>query len=175
MKKHNWIYKVFFITFILALIFSSITSYLSNNFNNIILVSTIIIIVIAVGVIFDMIGTASLTSKKSSFHAMNSKKIEGAKEALFIINNSVTVSSVCNDIVGDVCGIVSGGLSAILALAITNSFGISIVISTVLISSIVSSLTVGCKAIFKTIAIKKSDKIVFTVAKIIKIVTLKKI
>ena len=175
MKKHNWIYKVFFITFILSLIFSSITTYLSNNFNNTILVIIIIIAVISIGVIFDMIGTAALTSKESSFHAMNSKKIEGAKEALFIVNNSVTVSSVCNDIIGDVCGIVSGGLSAVLALNITNIFGINIIITTVIVSAIVSSLTVGGKAIFKTIATKNSDTIVFTTAKILKTITFKKI
>lgn len=122
-----------------------------------------------------MIGTASLTSKKSSFHAMNSKKIKGAKEALYIINNNVTVSSVCNDIVGDVCGIVSGGLSAILAIAISNSLNINIIIATVLVSAIVSSLTVGTKAIFKTVAIKNSDKIVFMVAKIIGFITFRKI
>jgi hypothetical protein len=122
-----------------------------------------------------MIGTASLTSKVSSFHAMNSKKIEGAKEALYIINNNVTVSSVCNDIVGDVCGIVSGGLSTVLAIAISNNAGLNIVITTVLISAIVSGLTVGTKAIFKTIAIKNSDRIVFTVAKIISLITFKKI
>lgn len=173
--KHNWIYKVFFITFILSLIFSGITTYLSNNFNNIILVSIIIITVIGVGVIFDMIGTASLTSKPSSFHAMNSKKIEGAKEALFIINNSVKVSSICNDIIGDVCGIVSGGLGAVLAIAISNFTNMNIIISTIIISAIVSSLTVGGKAIFKAIAIKNADKIVFRVGKILEIVTLKKV
>jgi CBS domain containing-hemolysin-like protein len=167
MKKHNWIYKVFFITFILSLIFSTITTYLSNNFNNIILISGIILIVIFIGVIFDMIGTSALTSKESSFHAMNSKKIKGAKEALYIINNNVTVSSICNDIVGDVCGIVSGGLGAVLAISISTKTSLNVVLITILISALISSLTVGTKAIFKKIALKNSDKIVFRTAKII--------
>ena len=173
--KHNWIYKVFFITFILSLLFSSITTCLSNSFNNIILVSIILIMVIGVGVIFDMIGTASLTSKPSSFHAMNSKKIEGAKEALFIINNNVKVSSICNDIIGDICGIISGGLGAVLALSITSLTNLNIIISTIIVSAIISSLTVGGKAIFKMVAIRNADKIVFRVARILEIVTFKRV
>jgi len=78
----------------------------------------IILLVIAIGIIFDMIGASSLTSKESTFHSMNAKKIKGAKETIKLIKNNVKISSICNDIVGDICGIVSGGLGAVLAISV---------------------------------------------------------
>ena len=163
MKKNNWVYKVFLCTFILSVIFSFITNFLSSHSNIL-----IITIVIAIGIIFDMIGASSLTSKEATFHSMSSKKIKGAKETIKLIKNNAKVSSVCNDIVGDICGIISGGLGAVLAISIAKATGFNTLIS-VIIAAIISSLTVGGKAIFKSIAIKNSDKIIFNVGKFVSI------
>ena len=84
MEKDNWLYKVFLLTFFLALLFTSITAFMSENFNNIVLL-IILIVVMSIGIIFDMIGVSVLTSKESSFHAMASKKIKGAKESIGLI------------------------------------------------------------------------------------------
>lgn len=168
MKKNAWIYMVFLLTFILSLTFSSITNLISFN-SNIYITLIIIIIVISIGIIFDMIGASSLTSKESSFHAKSSKKIKGAKEAIKLIKNNVKVSSVCNDIIGDICGILSGGLGAVLAINLSASFKINITVITIIISAIISALTVGGKAIFKSIAVKNSDQIIFFIGRFISI------
>ena len=126
------------------------------------------------GIIFDIIGTAVLTANESTFHPMSSKKIKGSKEGVYLIKNSSRIASVCNDVIGDICGIVSGSISAIIGIYISNLLNISTIITTLVISSIVSSLTVGGKAIGKKIAIKKSDDIIFTVAKVIYKFKLKK-
>ena len=110
-----------------------------------------------IGIIFDMIGVAVLTAKESTFHAMSSKKVKGAKKATKLIKNNVKVASFCNDIVGDVCGIVSGGLGAVLAISISDYLGITL--ATIIVSAIISSLTVTGKAIFKNVAVKKADNI----------------
>jgi len=86
----NWIYKVFLLSFILSIIFSGISSTMANNFNTIIL-GIIIIIVIAIGILFDMLGVAVLTSKEANLHAKASKKLKGAKEALSLLKNSTKV------------------------------------------------------------------------------------
>ena len=114
-----------------------------------------------------MVGASALTSKEASFHSMASKKIRGAKQAIRLIRNNVKVSSICNDIVGDICGIVSGGLGAVLAIALSNQFQLNLAIMTMIVSAIISSLTVGGKAIFKAVAVKNSDKILFTISKIL--------
>ena len=114
-----------------------------------------------------MIGTSSLTSKESTFHSMNAKKIKGAKETIKLIKNNVKISSICNDIVGDICGIVSGGLGAVLAISIANITKVNISLISVITAALISSLTIGGKAIFKTVAIKNSDKIIFSVGKLL--------
>ena len=162
MKKDNWIYKVFLMTFFLSLAFSFVSNVISSNAN---LCVMILITILVIAFIFDMIGTASLTSNEATFHAKSSKKIKGAKESLKIIKNSVKVASICNDVIGDICGIISGGMGAMVALSLSNVIG-NKVLASILVSSIISSLTVGGKAICKTIAIKKCDDIVFIVGKI---------
>lgn len=164
----NWIYKVFLLSFILSIVFSSVSTIIADKFNTIIL-TIIIILVIAIGIIFDMIGVAVLTSKEANLHAKASKKLKGAKEAISLLKNATKVSSVCNDVIGDICGIVSGSLGAVLTIAIANYFHFSITIVTVIITAVISALTVGCKAIFKGVATKNSDSIVFMVGKILSI------
>lgn len=166
MKKQNWNLLVFILSFTLAIIFSFLTNILSNNSSDIFII-LIILIVIMIGIIFDMIGVAVLTAKESTFHAMSSKKIKGAKKATKLIKNNVKVASFCNDIVGDVCGIVSGGLGVVLAISISDYLGITL--ATIIVSAIISSLTVTGKAIFKNVAVKKADNILFIFSKILSI------
>lgn len=166
MKKQNWNLIVFILSFSLALVFSFLTNKLSNNASNIIMI-LLILLVIAIGIIFDMIGVAVLTAKESTFHAMSSKKIKGAKKATKLIKNNVKVASFCNDIIGDVCGIVSGGLGAVLAISMSKY--IDVTLATIITSAIISALTVTGKAIFKTVAVKRADKILFISAKILSI------
>lgn len=167
MKKDNWILKAFLYTFIIALIFNAFSNVITDKSNNLIVLSLLTIIFILVGIIFDIIGTSVLTAEESTFHAKSTKKIEGAKEGVYLIKNGSRISSICNDVIGDICGIVSGSLSAMIGLVLSAKLNISSVISLLIISSIVSSLTVGGKAIGKKIAIKKSDEIIFFVSKIL--------
>ena len=165
MKKDNWLYKVFLLTFFLAAIFSAVTSYMSENFNNIVLL-IILLVVIFIGILFDMIGVSVLTSKESTFHAMASRKIKGSREALYLVKNSTTLSSVFCDVIGDICGIVSGGLGTVLTINMCNMFDLSLGITTIIVTAVISSLTVGFKAVSKKIATNNCDSIVFTAAKI---------
>ncbi|MCI8394500.1 MAG: hypothetical protein HFH86_03350 [Bacilli bacterium] len=158
-----WPIKVFVLSFVLAAIFSTLTNMCANM--NILILLLIIFAVIALGILFDMIGVAVLTSKESNFHAMSSKKINGAKETISLLRNGNIVSSICNDVIGDICGIISGGLGAILT-AYLIAQGFHLLFSTTIVTATISALTVGGKAYGKKIAMKKSDKIVFGVGKI---------
>ena len=165
-KKDNWIIVVFILTFVLSVIFSFVSNTIASSFNNIIL-SIILLLTISIGVLFDLIGTASITAKESSFHALNSKRIKGAKQGIYIVKNSNKISSLCNDIVGDVCGIISGSIGAILSISLSTKFSINGTVIGIIVASIISSLTVGGKALFKKVAIKNADKIVFKVGKLL--------
>ena len=167
MKKDNWILKAFLMTFFIALIFSSASNYLISKFNNTILLIVLCVIFIGIGILFDIIGTAVLTANEASFHPKSAKKIKGSKEGVYLVKNSSTIASICNDVIGDICGIVSGSIGAMLAINISTKLNVSTVIVTLLISSIISSLTVGGKAIGKKQAIKNSDAIIFVAAKVL--------
>lgn len=163
--KNNWTLKVFFLTLFLALIFSVITNYL-GKLNNIVLIICIIIVII-VGIVFDIIGVSVLSCNKKILHSKASQKLKGAKSAIKLVNNASSVSSFCNDVVGDVCGIVSGSLVAILIINLFNNNNLTIY--NILSTCIISALTVGGKAIGKSIAVKNSDDIIYFVGKLITI------
>lgn len=164
-SKDNFIITIFIMTFVLSVVFSSISNVIAASFNEVVLF-IIMILVIAVGILFDAIGTAGITAKEATFHSMSSAKVKGAKETLTLIKSGSKISSICNDVVGDVCGIVSGGLGAVLAISLSTTLNINNTLIAVILSAFISSLTVGGKAIMKKIAMKKADSIIFTVGKI---------
>jgi len=168
--KNNWTLKVFFLTFILAMIFSLVANFL-GDFNNIILIICIISIIL-IGIIFDIIGTAALSCDTKVLHSKASQKLKGAKQAIRLAKNASSVSSFCNDVVGDVCGIVSGSLVTILVVNLFINNDLSL--WNVIFSSSLSALTVGGKALGKSLGVKKSNDIIYSVGKIISIFSKKK-
>ena len=166
MQNKSWIIKVFIITFIICMLISGLSNIIASNANIVILL-VITILIIFVGIIFDIIGTAVLTADEATFHAKASNKIKGSKESIRLIKNASNIANFCNDIIGDICGIVSGSMGAMIAITIAHKFSLNPTIVALIVSSIISSIMVGGKAIGKNIAIKKSDKIIFNVGKIL--------
>ena len=160
MKKDNWLPIIFILTFILSFIFGSISTLASNM--NVLLLGILLILIIFIGIIFDMIGVAVLSCEEATFHAKASRKITGSKECIKLIKQANKTSSVCNDVIGDICGIVSGTISASLVVLLLDTPLMSI-----LLTAVVSSLTVGGKAIGKRIAIEKCEDIIFLVGKLL--------
>jgi len=155
-SKMKWFIQVFITTFILSICFSYISTYGVSNLN---LISSIIILiaVIAVGILFDIIGVAVTVAKEEEFHAKATKKIDGAKTSLKLIKNASKVANICADVIGDVCGVLSGAVSAMIAAKLAENTGANLQF---IISAIVASLTVGGKALGKEVANKNSTKIV---------------
>lgn len=155
-SKYRWFIQVFITTFILSICFSYISTYGVSNLN---LVSSIIILiaVIAVGILFDIIGVAVTVANEGEFHAKATKKVKGAKTSIKLIKNAAKVANICADVIGDVCGVLSGAISAMIAAKITEKTGANLQF---IISALVASLTVGGKALGKEIANKNSTQIV---------------
>ena len=152
MKKDNWILTIFLITFVLSVVFSTLSNVITMKANNVVLGILLICVIILV-ILFDMIGTSAISGDEATFHALNSKKKKEGPIGLFIVKNGSKISSVCNDVVGDVSGIISGSIGAVLAI----------------IAAIISSFTVGGKAIFKPIAVHNANNIIIRIAKIFSI------
>ena len=163
-KEHSetiWFVEVFILTFILSMLFSYISE---NGVSNLSLISAIfiLIVVIAMGIFFDIIGVAVTVANEHEFHAKATKKVEGSKASIKLIRNAPKVANICADVIGDICGVLSGAISALISMKITEQFGLSFNIQFIL-SATVAALTVGGKALGKGIANKNSTQIVHAV------------
>lgn len=166
-KKNNWLYIVLVMTFVLSILFSFISNEAITNLD-IVPSLIILVVVVFVGIMFDLIGIAVTVGNEEDFHAQASKKIKGSKTAIKLIRNSAKVSNFCADVIGDICGVLSGGIGAVIALKLINEYGLGTNVQ-VIIAALISSITVGGKAITKEIAKKKSTKIIGGICKIISI------
>ena len=140
-------------------------SYISaNGVSNLSLIPAIVILVVVIllGIIFDIIGVAVTVANEHEFHAKATKKVKGSKDSIKLIRNAPKVANICADVIGDICGVLSGAISALISMKITEQFGLNFNIQFVL-SATVAALTVGGKAIGKVIANNNSTKIVHTV------------
>ena len=166
-KTIKWVVTIFFVTILV----SGTISFASNELMSISSVGVafaILILIVLIGIIFDVIGVAVTSADEKPFHSMAARKVPGAQEAISLLRNAERVSSICNDVVGDICGVVSGSASAsIAAQLITHFSGDKHQITMLLMSALVAGLTVGGKAIGKTFAIGSCTKIVSFVGKVI--------
>lgn len=160
-EQIKWFIQVFIMTFILSMLFSYISA---NGVSNLSLIPAILILilVIGIGIFFDIIGVAVTVANEHEFHAKASKKIEGSKASIKLIRNAPKVANICADVIGDICGVLSGAISALIAMKITEQFGLSFNIQFIL-SATVAALTVGGKALGKDVANNNSTKIVHAV------------
>lgn len=161
-KKNLWPLYALLITLVLSFAFSLLSELVLGN-ANLVVAYLLVIIIIFISIFFDMIGTAATACDIEPFLSMSARKVKGAKMAVKLVKNAEKVSSICADIIGDICGIVSGACGGMIVLMqfVNNE---SIFVS-VLFSAVIAALMVSGKALGKTYAISKSNKIVFFVAK----------
>ena len=100
------------------------------------------------------------------FHSMAAHKEKGAREAIRLLQNANQVSSVCNDVVGDICGIVSGSTAAVIVTHLQRDFSTSSVLISIGATALISGITIGGKALGKTVAINQCTSVVYRVARI---------
>jgi hypothetical protein len=129
----------------------------------------IVFVIITISILFDLIGTAATAADEAPFHSMASRKLYGARQAVKLIRNADKVSNFCNDVVGDICGVISGTAAAFIVYKFsgegTNAQNSIFALS---ITAMVASLTVGGKALGKSIALQNSNYIIYKVAVVIK-------
>ena len=168
--QKKWLAIIFFSTFALSAIFNMLSTELVENVNNIIVSSVLLVIVVALGIGFDLIGTAVTAADEVPFHAMASDKKKGAKESLMLIKNADRVSNVCADVIGDICGILSGATAALIATNVAKMLGQQdITLVTLLVTATVTAFTVWFKGLFKQVAIKNCNKIIAAIGRFIAI------
>ena len=159
-RAYQWVLCVFILSFVLSM-FMSWSSSVALASVGIAVATVTVLLLVFIGILFDILGVAVTSAEMAPLVAMASRKVKGAKQALWMLKNADRVSSVCNDVVGDICGVVSGSAGATLAIRIveltqgTTTFAVGI-----WVSAFIAALTVGGKAFGKRIAIERSRDII---------------
>lgn len=167
--------KVLIITLALSFMLNMSSETLLSNMG-LVMSFFILVVFISISILFDMIGVSVTAGDLDPFLSRVAKNERGAKESLKLLKNAEKVSSFCCDIVGDSCGILSGAVGASIAIKLCAKTGdfASIVLAT-LISSVITSITVFGKAVFKSIAVNKWEKIVLKVGKFLNLFDFKRL
>lgn len=153
-----WALKIFIITLIISSGVSVVAEVFMNRLG-LIPAILVVLLLIGIGVFFDIVGVAFASCDQTPFVAMSSKKIKSAVRALKLLKNAGVVSNICNDVIGDVCGIVSGAAGAAIVVKIVSDPSNSLTVS-IVISSLIAACTVAGKAMGKNYAMRNSTKLV---------------
>ena len=166
-KAIRWVVTIFLVTIFVSGSISALSDLIMSN-SSMTVAFLILLVIIFVGIVFDIIGMAVATADEKPFHSMAARKVTGAHEAIALLRNAERVSSICNDVVGDICGVVSGAASATIAAQILSDFEFRWPqIISLLMSALAAGLTVGGKAVGKGFAVNSCTQIVHTVGKLI--------
>lgn len=165
----KWSVFISGVTFALACLFSVISNTMMGG-ANLIAGILIVLVIVVIGIFFDILGLASASAEEHPFHAMASERVPGAKQAIGIVRNADRFSNICNDVIGDICGVLSGGAGALVVILLLTSAGsgekwLETLVS-VLFAAVVSALTVGGKAMGKSFAIHYANEIILVVGKL---------
>lgn len=172
--NYKWIIMIIFWTFLI----SGGISFISNSLLSgvgIFFAFFILISIIIIGILFDIIGVAVTAADEVPFHSLASRKVSGAKTAVYLIRNADKVSNFCNDVIGDVCGVISGTAGAIIiSKLITTGYFKNQTILAIIGSALIASITVGGKALGKNYAMTQSNNIVYKTAWILEKIKVKR-
>lgn len=171
-SKQKWVLTVVCLSFGLSVVLSFVTSLFVESAGLLVALLSLIVLVM-IGIITDVIGTAVTSADEQPFIAMASKRILGAKQALQLIRKAERVSSILNDVVGDIVGIISGSAGSVIAVYLV-SLGMRSAIASMLITAFTSAFMIGGKAYGKGLAIDNSNRIVLTVGRIMAVFEKKK-
>ena len=153
--QYRWILRIFLIAVALSAALS-LASESALTGAGIVAALLVLAGFICLGILFDI-----TAADERPFHSMAAHKEPGASEAISLLRNASHVSSFCNDVVGDICGIVSGTTAAVIVVQLQQMLTVHTVLLSVGVTALISGLTIGGKALGKTLAINKSTRVVF--------------
>ena len=159
----GWALRVF----VLAVVLSALLSFFSTTAlegTGYVVAALVLAVFIGLGIVFDMIGVAVTAADPKPFHSMAAHKEKGAREAIRLLQNANQVSSVCNDVVGDICG--SGSTAAVIVTHLQRDLSTTSVLISIGATALISGITIGGKALGKTVAINQCTSVVYRVARI---------
>ncbi|HWI63489.1 MAG TPA: hypothetical protein VNT75_16755 [Symbiobacteriaceae bacterium] len=136
----------------------------------VILAFLIILLLIAVGISFDILGTSVTAGDPTPLNAMAAKRVTGARQALWLVKNADKVANFANDVVGDVTGAVTGAAGSTVAIQVSRGLDPDSLASTLIslaVIGLIAGLTVGGKAAGKTFAMEHATDVLTLVGRLL--------
>lgn len=153
--------RVGLLSFLLAAVVNYAADLTLSNVPAVIAV-LVVLLLISIGIMFDIVGTAVTAATPTPLNAMAAKRVVGARQALWLVRNADRVSNFTNDVVGDVSGAVSGAAGSTVAIQFSGMFSggarLEDLISLFLVA-LIAALTVGGKAAGKRFAIDRATDV----------------
>ena len=162
--QQRWVLTVVCLSFVLSVVMSFVTSVFVESAGLLVALLSLIVLV-SIGIVADVVGTAVTSAVEQPLIAMASKRIAGARQALRLIRKAERVSSILNDVVGDIVGIISGSAGAVIAVYLTQ-VGMQGAVASMLTTALTSAFMIGGKAYGKGLAIDNSGAIVLAVGRL---------
>jgi hypothetical protein len=122
---------------------------------------------IALGVFFDILGLSVAIAPEKPFHAMAANRVKSAFFSIWLLRRADRVACFCNDVVGDITGIISGATASVIIAGTVAEGHSPSLLAQLLFSALVASITVGGKALGKTVALRHNVKIVTFAGKVL--------
>ena len=171
-ERQRWVLTVVLLSFVLTVAMSLVTSVFVESAGLLTALMALLVLVM-LGIVTDAIGTAVTSASEQPFIAMASKRISGARQALYLVRRAERVSSLLCDVVGDIVGIVAGSAGSVIAVYLARAFGLRAVIASLLTAAFTSAFMIGGKAYGKGLAIRYSERIVLFVGRLMAVFGIK--
>ena len=163
--SHKWTIIVTLLSFTLSMFFSFVTSVAMKSLT-VFFAFVLLFVIIAINIVFDMVGTAVQSAEEEPFHSLAARKVAGAKESISVIRHAPQLANMCCDVIGDIAGIISGATTALIVAELVAMFELRGMLPSLILTGLVGALTIGGKAMSKGISMQNGNYIVFIVGKI---------
>jgi len=164
-ERNKWLPRAFgyvILTFVLSLFFSYLAEALMKRIVVLFLAFLLLLMVILIGIIFDMIGFAAAAAEIRPLNARAANKVLGARQAVRLIKNADQVAVICSDVMGDISSTLAGSLGAVIVFRVLSERPVQASgWLTIVMTSLVAALLVGGKALGKGIALREATEIMF--------------
>ncbi|MCI9085970.1 MAG: hypothetical protein HFE51_06090 [Clostridia bacterium] len=163
--SHKWTVIVTLLSFILSVFFSFLTSVAMKSLT-VFFAFILLLVIIAVNIIFDMVGTAVQSAEEKPFHSLAARRVAGARESISVIRHAPQLANMCCDVIGDIAGIISGATTALIVAELVQMFQLKGMLPSLILTGLVGALTIGGKAMSKGISMQNGNYIVFIVGRL---------
>lgn len=167
-RNYRWAIQTLILSVCMSMMFGFLSQTLLSSLGAIVAIVGICVFIF-VSVVFDMLGIAVASADEEQFAKWQEENIRGSRIGLKLCRNSEKVCSFCADVVGDICSTLCGAGGACVVVALTSRITSPalIMLISVSVSALIAGVTIFCKALMKTHALKKSNKIILRLGKIL--------